>query len=178
MKKNLCILLITLSGVTTVFSQGYVTLTFVCQKTDGNYLQPDSIIIVNLTRNCSETIYYPDTVYILNVGTDVPNRPNDNGMKIMPNPFDGTTRINIQSPKTKNVKMTIADINGRVCAKYTGILQEGGNLFSVSLTTPQTYILSVQTSSGIRSLKMENVGLSGTNRMRCTTSPTTGASMV
>ena len=118
---------------------------------------------LTVTRNWSETIYYPDTVYTLNVGTSVPNYPNDNGMQVMPNPFDGTTRVNIQSQRTENVKMKLTDMLGHVCAEHNGLLQEGGNLFSVSLTTPQTYVLSVQTSSGIRSLKMENVGHAGTN---------------
>lgn len=165
MKKIYAFYLVALLGVTTAFAQSSVTLTFLCQTTDGGYLQPDSIIIENLTRNWSETIYYPDTVYTLNVGTSVPNYPNDNGMQVMPNPFDGTTRVNIQSQRTENVKMKLTDMLGRVCAEYNGVLQEDGNLFNITLATPQTYVLSVQTSSGIRSLKMENVGHAGTNRI-------------
>lgn len=164
MKKILCIIAVALMGMAATFGQT-VTLTFTCQNSDGGYLQPDSIIIENLTRNWSETIYYPDTVYTLNVGTSVPNYPNDNGMQVMPNPFDGSTRVNIQSSKTENVRMKITDMSGRVCAEYNGVLQEGSNLFSISLTTPQTYVLSVHTSSGIRSLKMENTGRAGANRI-------------
>ena len=164
MKKTLTVIIVLL-GATSAFAQNNVTLTFTCQTTDGGYLQPDSITIENLTRNWSETLYYPDTVYILNVGTSVPNRLNDNGMQMMPNPFDGTTRVNVQSPKTENVKMTLTDMGGRVCAKFSGQLQEGGNLFTIALTTPQTYLLSVQTSSGIHSLKMENTGRAGANRI-------------
>lgn len=165
MKKLLPIILIALSGIVTAYAQNSVTLTFVCQTTEGDYLQPDSIVIENLTRNWSETIYYPDTVYTLNVGTDVQNHPNDNGMQVMPNPFNGSTRVKIQSPRTENVKMKLSDISGRVCAEYNGVLQEGGNLFSITLSIPQMYVLSVQTSSGIRSLKMENVGRAGSNRI-------------
>ena len=61
--------------------------------------------------------------------------------------------------------MNLTDISGRVCAEYSGFLQEGNNLFNITLTTPQTYVLSVQTSSGIRSLKMENTGCAGANRI-------------
>lgn len=165
MKKFLSILWVVLFGTSSVFAQNSVTLTFACQNTDGGYLKPDSIIIENLTRNWSETIYYPDTVYVLNVSTGIPNRPNDNGIQVMPNPFDGTTRMSIQSTKTENVKIKLTDMLGRVCAEFNGLLKEGGNLFSFSLTTPQTYVISVQTSSGIRSLKIENVGRSGANRI-------------
>lgn len=164
-RKTVLIAIVALLGMATTFAQTSVTLTFTCQTTDGGYLQPDSITIENLSRNWVETIYYPDTVYILNVGTSVPNRPNDNGMQVMPNPFDGTTRVNVQSSKTENVKMTLTDMGGRVCAEFSGLLQKGGNLFNITLTTPQTYLLSVQTSSGIRSLKMENTGRAGANRI-------------
>ena len=152
-------------GMATVIAQNSVTLTFTCQTTDGSYLQPDSITIENLTRNWMETIYYPDTVYTLNVGTSVPDHPNSYGMQVMPNPFDGTTRVQIQTPKTENVKIMLSDLGGRICAEYNGLLQEGVNQFSVSLSTPQTYVLSVQSCSGIRSLKMENVGRAGVNKI-------------
>ena len=164
MKKILCVMMLLL-GVTASFAQNSVTLTFTSQTTDGNYIQPNSITIENLTRNWTETIYYPDTVYTLNVGTSVPSHSNDNDIQVMPNPFDGTTRVNIKSPKMENVKITLTDMAGCVCAEFSGILQEGGNLFIVALTTPQTYVLSMQTSSGIRSLKMENVGRAGANRI-------------
>lgn len=148
-------------------AQNSVTITFTCLTSEGGYLQPDSITIENLTRNWIETIYYPDTIYTLVVGTSVPDHSIENGMKVMPNPFDGTTRIHIRSSKTENVKITLTDMGGRICAKYNGLLQEGINQFFVSLATPQTYVLSVQSSSGIiRSLKMENVGYAGTNRIK------------
>lgn len=165
MKKILFIFLIVLSGVTTIFSQSNVTLTFSCQTIDSGYLQPYSITIDNLTRNWSETIYYPDTVYTLMVGTNVPDYPTSIGMQTSPNPFDGTTQVRIQSEKTEKVKIRLTDMVGRQCAEFSGLLYEGGNLFSISLTTPQTYVLSVQSSSEIRSLKMENVGRTGANRI-------------
>ena len=61
--------------------------------------------------------------------------------------------------------ITLVNMSGSVCAEYTGTLQKGGNQFSVSLTTPQIYILSVQTPSGNRFLKMQNVGRAGSNRI-------------
>ena len=133
-RKTVLIAIVALLGMATTFAQTSVTLTFTCQTTDGGYLQPDSITIENLSRNWVETIYYPDTVYILNVGTSVPNRPNDNGMQVMPNPFDGTTRVNVQSSKTENVKMTLTDMGGRVCAEFSGLLQRAAT--SSTLRSP------------------------------------------
>lgn len=166
MKKTILYAVISMLVMATATAQNSVTLTFTCQTTDGGYLQPDSITIENLTRNWIETIYYPDTVYTLNVGTSVPYQHNDYGMQMMPNPFDGTTRVLIQSPKTENVKITLTDMGGRICAEYSGLLQEGVNQFSVTLSTPRTYVLTVQSSSGNHSLKMENVGRAGTNSIK------------
>ena len=168
MKHFLSIFLMIILGMEMSFAQSGVTLTFSCQTTDGDYLQPDSITIENLTQNWMEVIYYPDTVYTLNVGTGVPAYVVESKMEIMPNPFDGTTRVNIQSTKVETVQMKISDMAGRICAEFSGKLEEGGNLFVISLTSPQTYVLSVQTASGVRSLKMENIGHAGSNHIAYT----------
>ena len=42
MKKIYAFYLVALLGITTAFAQSSVTLTFLCQTTDGGYLQPDS----------------------------------------------------------------------------------------------------------------------------------------
>ena len=165
MKKLLFIIVMAIISISVAFAQEEITLSFVCQTTDGDYLQPDSIVIENLSRNWSETIYYPDTVYILNLETNVSSRTKDVDMQVMPNPFEGTTHVNILSAAVESIRMILIDMSGRVCAEYNGSLQEGGNLFTISLTTPQTYVLSVQTSSGNHSIKMENVGRAGENKI-------------
>lgn len=167
MKKVLLLFLIGMMGWVVTFAQNNVTLTFSCQTNDGGYVQPESIIIENLTRNWVDTIYYPDTVCVLDVSMGVSNISKDNGVLVLPNPFDGTTQVNVQSSNSEKVKIRLTDMRGRVCAEYDGVLQEGVNIFNIALTTPQTYVLSVQTASGIRSLKMENVGCAGSNRISC-----------
>ena len=164
--KRIKLLIVILLGMTGASGQDSLTLTFSYQTTDGSYLQPDSITIENLTRNWSETLYYPDTVYTFILHTGIPNRLNDNGIQVMPNPFDGTTRVGIQSSKREQALIRISDITGRVCVEYSNLLMEGDNLFSIALTHPQTYILSVQTSSGTRSTKLTNTGHASANRIR------------
>ncbi len=163
--KNLFPLILVLMGMTMAFAQNSVTLTFECQNTDGSYLQPDSITIENITRNWQETIYYPDTTFTLMVGTGIQNHLSENSLQVMPNPFNGTAKVNIQSMESETVEIKITDMGGRVFAEYNGLLQEGGNIFTISLTTPQMFLLSVKTSSGVRSLKIENTGRSGANRI-------------
>ena len=165
MKKFTPLIVVFLLYFSAISAQGTVSLTFASQTADGSYLQTDSIIIENLTRNWKETLYYPDTVYVMNIETDVPNRIDYNGIQVMPNPFDAIASVRIQSSKTEKVKIIVTDLNGRVCAEYYGMLQEGDNFFTLSLTCPQMYLLSVLTPSGTRSYKMENIGRSGTNRI-------------
>lgn len=165
MKKILFSTLIVLLSLVSSFAQSNVTIMFQCQTTDGTYQHPDSVTVENITRHWTETLYYPDTVYTLLVGTDVTVHLREIGMQVMPNPFDGTTRVNIQSEKSEQLVMRIVDMNGRLCAEYSGALQEGGNLFTVSLAVPHIYVLTVRTSTGTRSLKMENVGRAGADRI-------------
>ncbi|MBO7492615.1 MAG: hypothetical protein J6T87_00545 [Bacteroidales bacterium] len=148
------------------FAQEQVTLTFTGANSQGDYVQLSSVEIRNLSRNWSETIVFPDTVYTLPVGTIVPQNPQEREMQVMPNPFDGHTRVNISSVETENVRMTLTDINGRQHAEYSGTLLSGDNYFEISLTMPQTYILTVRTVSGVRSLKMVNTGHGGVNRIK------------
>ena len=119
MKRTLFLIFFFLISLMASFAQNSVTLTFACRTTNGSYVQPDSILINNVTRNWTETIYYPDTVYTLTVGVGIQNRLPDKGMQVMPNPFDGTTRVNIQSSKTESVRMMLTDISGRVFLKMS-----------------------------------------------------------
>ena len=174
-KTTLFFISIVLMSMDAILAQNSVTLTFSCETTNGNYCQPDSITIENISRDWIETIYYPDTVYTLNIETGVHNNVQNNGIQIMPNPFDGFTRVNVQSLKTEKVEIRIIDMSGGVCADYKGVLQEGGNLFAISLKTPKTYVFSVRTQSGTVNLKMENIGHAGVNNIAYEGSTGTGA---
>ena len=146
-------------------AQNSVTLVFTGKDQHGLPIKMNGITIQNLSRNWQETLLFPDTVYTLNIGTGIDDIQEANEMKVMPNPFDGRTRVNIFSTNDENAKMVLVDINGKTHARYEGRLTTGDNFFDITLTTPQTYILSIQTQSGIRNLKMVNIGHAGSNRI-------------
>ena len=164
-KYSIVLLMCCLAFGLQAFAQEQVTLTFTGADPQGTYVQLNSVDIRNLTRNWIETIVFPDTVYTLTVGTGIPDNPQEREMQVMPNPFDGHTRVNVFSSGSESVRMTLTDINGRRHAEYSGTLQPGDNLFDITAAAPQTYILSVQTASGMRSLKMVNTGHGGGNRI-------------
>ena len=147
------------------YAQNSVSLVFTGIDQHNRYVRINSVTIENLTRGWSETILFPDTVYTLNIGTGIEESVQEKGMQVMPNPFDGNTRVNIFASKSETVKMLLVDINGKKCAEYNGTLIAGDNLFDISLTTPQIYILQVISMNGTRSLKMVNKGHAGSDRI-------------
>lgn len=165
MKKILSFIVIALIGLTSVVAQQTVTLTFTGRDQNNAYVRLDHVTIENLTRNWSETIWFPDTVYTHTVGTGVEEYYLNGGMQVMPNPFNGRTQVNIHSTKDEKAVITVVDINGKKCAEYNSVLSEGDNYFEIQLTTPQTYILSVQTDEGLQRVKMVNTGRATGNRI-------------
>ncbi|MBR4218052.1 MAG: T9SS type A sorting domain-containing protein [Bacteroidales bacterium] len=164
--KKILLLAIALTSTMTMFAQTSLTLMFKGRDQHNARVQLDNVTIQNVTRGWTEAIFFPDTVYTLTVGTGVADYLLHNGMQVMPNPFEGKTQVNIRSAKREKTTITVVDINGKQCAEYCGTLSDGDNYFEIQLTTPQTYILSVQTSDGTRSLKMVNVGNAGNNQIK------------
>ena len=164
--KKILLLAIALTSTMTMLAQTSLTLMFKGRDQYNARVQLDNVVIQNVTRGWTEAIFFPDTVYTLTVGTGVADYLLHSGMQVMPNPFDGKTQVNICSSKSEKATISVVDINGKQCAEYSGILSDGDNYFEIQLTTPQTYILSVQTSDGARSLKMVNVGNAGNNQIK------------
>ena len=167
MKKILLYALV-LASIVPAFAQTTLTLTFNGRDQNNARVQLDNVVIMNVTRGWTEATFFPDTVYTLTVGTGVADYLLHGGMQVMPNPFEGRTQVNIYSAKTESVTMTLMDINGKRCAEYNGLLSDGNNYFEIELVTPQTYILSVRTTEGTRSLKMVNTGSAGRNQIKGT----------
>ena len=165
MKKQLLFLITLLITGLTLLGQTSITLTFTGRDQNNAHVRLDNVTIQNLTREWTESIFFPDTVYTLMVGTGIDDYAKGNEMQVMPNPFDGKTQLNLYSVKEEPAKMVIVDITGKECAEYQGNLSQGDNYFEILLTTPQTYILSVQTADGVHSVKMVNTGRAGANQI-------------
>jgi uncharacterized protein (TIGR02145 family) len=163
MRKHLFLLLSFMLTGMMLFAQTYITLTFTGQDQNGDHVRLDNVVIQNLTREWSTTIFYPDTFYMLMISTDINGFEQENGTQVMPNPFEGRTRLNLYSGQGESVNMMIIDVSGKEYVEYQGDLSQGNNFFEISLTTPQTYILSVQTNSRIWNVKMVNTGWAATN---------------
>jgi uncharacterized protein (TIGR02145 family) len=168
MIKRFILVAAAMMALMTMMAQNSVTLTFTGQDLNHDYAPLSYVEIDNYTRGWSEQIYFPDTIFTMTVGSGIDDyHCNPGEMQVMPNPFDGKTTVNFHSTKSETVKLLITDISGKQYAEYQGSFVTGDNMFSIVLTTPQTYILSLQTGSGMtRSVKMINVGRGEKNLIR------------
>ena len=168
MIKRFILVAVAMMAFMTMMAQNSVTLTFTGQDLNHDYAPLSYVEIDNYSRGWSERIYFPDTIFTMTVGSGIDDYQRDPGeMQVMPNPFDGKTTVNFHSIKNETVKLLITDISGKQYAEYQGSFVTGDNMFSIVLTTPQTYILSLQTGSGMtRSVKMINVGRGEKNLIR------------
>ena len=141
-----------------VMAQSSVTLTFTCRSDSGAYVQPDYIIIKNLTQNWSDTIYFPDTVYTLDLTTGIGSYSNTSlTSQVVPNPFSGTSMVNLSLPEQGLVSVEVADMIGRIVASNKYQIQTPGlHQYRVTLHNPGTYILKARQNGKTTSVKMLN----------------------
>ncbi len=141
-----------------------INISFTGKTIRGRHVDMDSIAIRNLTQGWTATLVAPDTAcsFTLN-GITMHSAMAAELSQNVPNPFHGTTEVNLALPKPDKVTMQAFDMGGRVFANYNGNLPEGEHRFAVSLASPQSYLLSANTSDGTSSIKMVNLGSGGTN---------------
>lgn len=127
---------------------------------NGTEYRLDSVVVTNLTRDWTETVEYPDTIIVLGstVGTNL-NIAVEQGLRQnVPNPFDCTTRAELSLSQREDVRLQLLDVAGKVCAEYSGLLDEGLHVFDISAANPQTYILNAIVGTRHYSIRMVNVG--------------------
>ena len=146
-------------------AQNTLTLTFQGQDQNGAYFQLDSVQIENLTQGWTETLIYPDTELILTVSLGVEEYTHGCDIMLFPNPFEGNAILSVANMQGGPVHLSVTDVQGRLCADYSGVIPSGTNNFAISLANPQLYFLSIQTAQGVQSTKLVNIGSGNTNRI-------------
>jgi len=150
-----------------------VALTFTGQdSTNNTYVQLSRIEITNLSQGWTDTLTYPDTIAILTIGNGI----EDNAQKMSfglfqnnPNPFTGSTDINLMVADMGTVTLEITDMNGRIVETFHETsLQMGTNQFRVSLSAAGTYVLTARQNGKTSSIKMVCNGTGSANRIEYT----------
>lgn len=162
--KRFYLILVALVVCISTFAQE-ITVRFTGMLNDTAYQRFDSVKVTNLSRDWTETIFYPDTIVVLGGNPTFTEESNlqDQGLsQNVPNPFDCETKVELTISKTENVGMMLIDLNGRVYAEFSGQLEAGTHTFDISAATSQTYMLNAVAGSKTYSIRMVNVG-SGCN---------------
>ena len=136
-----------------------VTLTFTGRDATTNaYVQLSRIEITDLTQGWTETLTFPDTVAILTVGTGIDESVANGGFGLSqnnPNPFTGTTDVNLTVADAGAVTLEILDGNGKIVETRHGTsLQPGTHQFRVSLSAAGTYVMTARQNGKTSSIKM------------------------
>ena len=166
--KKLSILTILLFCAATLFAQT-VSVTFTGRDAQNQYLPLTRVVVSNLTKGWQETLYWPDTVLLMTDGTgigDVETFP-ETSLRLSqnnPNPFDGTTFVNLQVAEPGDVAIEITDITGRIVgANNYSPLQPGIHEIRISLAAAGIYFLTARQNGRTASVKMVNRGNGGGN---------------
>lgn len=158
----MCLLL----SVVTIFAQ-QETIKFVGHElNDNKYIQLSKIEIKNVTQNWTDTIMYPDTTLVLKVSVGIDNQTgNQFGLKQNnPNPFIGTTDVNLEVAKAGKVTMILTDILGRTVKTIsTTISTPGTHAFRINVSSTGTYTLTARQNGKVSSVKMINQGMGNSN---------------
>ncbi|MDR1793346.1 MAG: T9SS type A sorting domain-containing protein [Bacteroidales bacterium] len=150
-------------------AQDSVKIIFTAQLSDNSYIALDSVEIINRTKGWSETIYYPDTVFIIKkqaTGINNISGPSFLISQNIPNPFNGNTVINLQLSENENIDVSLYDLNGKQCVAFNQSLQAGSYNLEIGVATPQLYLLTIKTSKGTQTVKMLAQKGNGTFSMR------------
>ena len=159
-----CILvLFVITATHSLEAQNQVSVGFTATMQEDTWIALDSVNITNQSRSWTETIYYPDTTLqmINSVGIEEAESQNLQLFQNSPNPFNGTTEVQLHIPYKDNITMVLYDISGKQCAVYDATVEGGLHAFTINVVAAQMYLLKVHTSRGSRSIKMLSTGTGG-----------------
>lgn len=161
MKKTTFIIFAILLSISSFAQQ--LTLTFTGREQSSNtYIQLSRIEITDNTRGWTETLTFPDTIAVLtsNIGVEDYTSGKFQLSQNNPNPFNGSTDVNLTLAEMGTVSMTVTDMNGRVVVSSQRFepQQIGINKFHVNLMESGIYILYANQNGKTSSVKMINMG--------------------
>ena len=148
-----------------------VTLTFTGRDANNQYCQLNRVLITNLTRGWQETIYWPDTTLMMQNGTGIYDvetmcTPSLQLSPNNPNPFSGTTDVNLTVTDAGAVTLEITDVNGHIVGTHRVRPQCGVHQFRVTLSAAGNYVMTARQNGKTSSIKMVNKGNGDTDGIK------------
>ncbi len=167
MKKTIyTILVLALFTFVNAFGQRpVIELTFTATY-GGQFVEPDSINIQNMTQGGDTTLFAPNSVLVLDYVTGIGENTQigTNRFSVsqnFPNPFDGQTSVTLYVPEKELIKISVSDLIGREVANFADILDAGSHSFTFYAGNEKYYLLTAICSNISQSIKMMNFGNGG-----------------
>jgi uncharacterized protein (TIGR02145 family) len=153
-------------GLTSVFAQTSITLTFIGRDSlTQNIISFDSIYILNLTENCDTTISDSVPTIIVNALWPVGmneykvSQPRDFLLhQNYPNPFQGSTTVNLYRNYSGMLHLILFDDKGIKVAEFQHEFEKGFHSFAVLSSGNKALILNVLDEKNNRSIKIISSG--------------------
>ena len=150
-----------------------VSVTFTGRDAQNHYLPLNRVLVNNHTKGWQETLVWPDTVLVMTAtGIGSVETFQETSLRLSqnnPNPFDGTTYVNVNVTEPGDVELVLTDITGRVVgANNYSPLRPGTHEIRITLSSPGLYFLTARQNGRTASVKMVNRGNGGGNAITFT----------
>jgi len=136
-----------------------IELTFIAIN-NMSYIQLDSIKVMNRSQGGDTTLYWPDTVLLLDQQVAIPElTKNSEGFTVFPNypnPVTDQTTIVMYIPDKDKVVITIADILGRQIIRKEKLLDRGNHSFNFTPGAEKIIFLNAYWRGNTASVKILN----------------------
>jgi len=128
-------------------------------ENNSQYVQPDSIKIMNKSSNCDTVLYWPDTIlamYYVGIKDEYLAKSEFNLTQNYPNPVTDNTIITFYILKNAYIKLLITDILGRVVIKSEDQYDRGYHSFRFRPGNSNIYFFTAQLENVNQSIKIIN----------------------
>lgn len=136
------------------------TISFKGQDDNSQPIQLDRVVVTNHSKGWQQTLYWPQTSLTLKNGTDIDAVATLGHAALQlsqnnPNPFNGSTYVNLTLADAGELALEITDMNGyKVAATNYLSLHAGIHQFRLNLANAGTYILTARQNKTATSIKM------------------------
>jgi uncharacterized protein (TIGR02145 family) len=165
MKKIHLIFILYLSSTFT-YSQNSITLFFEARDSiNQNLVSLDSVSVQNLTENCDTILFGPNPELTLQISPPVgiEDFSDSHSEELIlkqnfPNPFHGSTTVNILREYNGSINLILYDALGRKLSEYTNDFEQGLYSFTITSSELEVLILVVYDDKCYKTIKIISSG--------------------
>ena len=160
MKKSISLIIMLLLAF-VASAQETVTLKFTSTTPDGSYFPFDAVNVINVTRNWTESLTYPDTTMVLTSYDSLQEESYHGGFlsEVFPNPSSGTGTVFFWMEKSGLLNTKILDIKGDILSEHAESIDEGAYQITINMSKRQTAFLVLTTNENQFIKKVINTGI-------------------